>query len=348
MEGTTGSSCESTGSRNGTWGPLFVVGMSRAGTTWLSNCLQTHSKLTVVPETAFWGRSYVAPGSDGRYDHAQLDKLATRLTESLEFSITSKGVAYRQISPESCAQLVHDALLGPHRPLTPGESFERILEAVARAEGKAVAVEKTPHHVNWVERILRQLPHSRFVVLVREPHGFALSYKHQGDRQPPDVRTSFEALYHPLVCAWTWRRYAQAALAVVRDHPQQALLVRLEDMAARPGPTLERAQRFFGLIPEDLHTTEVARNTSFPDGCRPQLSAADLYWIDRLGARLMVSMEWPRRPVPRSRLAILRSLLVLPLWTARNWARLMSQSSSVWYYLSWISGPRARRDPPRN
>ncbi len=39
----------------------FIVGMSRSGTTWLSNSLNAHPSVAVFGETGFWGKMYIVP-----------------------------------------------------------------------------------------------------------------------------------------------------------------------------------------------------------------------------------------------------------------------------------------------
>ena len=51
-----------------------------------------------------------------------------------------------------------------------------------------MAVEKTPHHVRHVDRIRRHVPDARFVIMIRGPEEFLLSYKHKGDTKPDEIR----------------------------------------------------------------------------------------------------------------------------------------------------------------
>lgn len=65
----------------------------------------------------------------------------------------------------------------PRRPLARARARFVRESAAARAEGKALLVEKTPKHVHAVARIRRILPVARFVALVRNPYDTCLSLK---------------------------------------------------------------------------------------------------------------------------------------------------------------------------
>ena len=59
-------------------GPHFVVGMPRAGTTFLVRSLNQHPRVVSFGESRFWGNDWVEPGPDG-YDRAQLETVIERL-----------------------------------------------------------------------------------------------------------------------------------------------------------------------------------------------------------------------------------------------------------------------------
>ncbi|MHC5022666.1 MAG: sulfotransferase family protein [Planctomycetota bacterium] len=326
--------------------PRLIVGMSRAATTWLCKCLNEHPDVVAFGESLFWGRGYVTPHHAGRYDPAQVDDIRRRLrTGSCLEAVLGDGrgclsnldrARFGPLLDESFASL-------PTRP-APAEVFTALLEAVARGEGKSMAVEKTPHHLNWIDRILAAMPDARLVMMVREPYSFMLSYKHQGDRMEERVRRQFRRRYHPAGCAIVWRGAIRAALEAQRSCPRQVLLVEFSDVQDDPARVLDGVQRFFGLSPVALAARVPADNTSFPDQPRPALRGEDVFWMNRVAGRTIGAAGWSRRPAPREPLRILVSILRLPFWGLWNLfsLRRIVRGSILAYLWRWYRPVTAR------
>lgn len=327
----------------------FIVGMSRAGTTWVAKCLNEHPDAAVFGETLFWGRQYVEPGPDGRHDAAGLARLVAKLKHVLPLSTMPKSPAeagsagdLKRVTLEDYPDLVDRAFADAPPSLAPGEAFLRYARAFAEAEGKPLFIEKTPHHLNWIGRILAALPDARFAVLVRDPYDFMLSYKHQGDRQAPETRRMFDRLYHPIACAQIWRGYARAALDAAKRPGGAIHLVRFEALAADPAGEMRRIQEHFGLAPEPLHERVPPDNTSFPEGERKRLASRDEACMTFLAAREIAALGYSSRP-SASRAAVAAAALTLPAWGARNLLALRRQTQSLAPYLwRWIKGPSGR------
>ncbi len=314
----------------------FITGMSRAGTTWLSKCLNEHPEAAVFGESAFFGRFFLEPGEQGKYSPAELEKVAAHAREYIKGLAGGGPGCYKNIKADDADSLVDAAILG-HGPLSPSEAFLGIANAVADAEGKRAWIEKTPHHVNWVDRIMAFIPDARFVIMMRDPYGFMLSYKHQGDRKPERVRRNFEALYHPFGCAVVWRGYVGSALSAAGRYPAQVLLVQFSDLLEKPEETLLKVQHFFSLTPCKLADKVPPDNTSFPGGRRPELGGDDLFWMRVMAAKEMRELGAPSRPVPREPARIIISILRLPAWGIRNlWSMRRRANSPLNYLFRWL------------
>ena len=156
--------------------PCFIVGMPRAATTWMCKCLNEHPDACAFGETLFWGRQYVRPGHGGEHTPEEIERIEQRLASGhcvREMAGVGPG-SLRHVTPECFGALLRDAWGPLRRGAAPGELFAALCRSVADAEGKRLAVEKTPHHLNWIDRISEALPGARFVVMVREPYGFML------------------------------------------------------------------------------------------------------------------------------------------------------------------------------
>lgn len=322
--------------------PWFVAGMSRAGTQWVIKCLNEHSLVASFGETLFWGRAWVEPGPDGLYDAERLAKVRHNIRTLSNWAMLagSGPGCFKRIADR--ADL--DARLGAALdqivpPVSPAHTFRTLAGVVAAAEGKRYAVEKTPHHVNWIDRILEALPDARFVVMVRDPYGFIRSYKHQGDRRPEDQRRAFRKLYHPAIAAMVWRRYIRAAQHALERAGDQVLLVRFEEIKRDPQAILARIQQFLGLPIEPIAGRVPPDNTSFPGGKKLDLAFADVFWMNLIGGREMRRNGFERRRAGFHPFGLAASVLGLPMWFMRNITTLNKRASSpLTYFVSWLRG----------
>jgi hypothetical protein len=318
---------------------FFIAGMSRAGTNWLAKCLNEHPDSAVFGETAFWGRYFVEPGPDGRYTTEQMRGIVERLKTTTVQAFGTRGPgSLKHVSVDNISSLLDEAFQNCTEPMTPKEVFERLAEIITRVEGKHFAIEKTPHHINWIGRIVDHLPMAKFVVLAREPYGFMLSYKHQGDRKPPRIKESFERLYHPLVCGWIWRTYAKNCYAAAQRYPDRVHLVRFEDIETNPATVVQDVERFLGLSPLDLSSKVPPDNSSFPMEPRPILSSEDIFWMNLLARKEMKKHGYPMRPTPIAPWAVAGSIFGLPFWVIVNVFSLRNNvSGSLWRYIrQWL------------
>ena len=245
----------------------------------------------------------------------------------------------KRIRREDLPRIIDEAFDNLRAPIGPGEAFVHVCEAIARAEGKPNWIEKTPRHVNWADRIMEGLPETRFVVMVREPYGFMLSYKYQGARKREDLRRAFGRRYHPLGCALIWRANMRAALRLVERHPDRALLVRLEDVE-RDGPTsLAAVQEFLRLEPCRLVRGLPRReNTSFGENERPELEGAEIFWINLLARSEIERGGFQRRTESPDLLSVARSILSLPGWASHALSDIQerTEGSTLRYILRWL------------
>jgi hypothetical protein len=322
----------------------FIVGMSRAGTTWLSKCLNEQPDAAVFGETAYWGRGFVPPRADGSYGPEELRRVRQWLkTATWIIGLVGQGPGMlRRLTLQNLPDFIDQVMDDVQPPVTPAELYRLLCERVGRFEGKPIVIEKTPHHVNWIDRITAALPESRFVVMVRDPYSFMLSYKHQGDRKAEPVRQKYRLRIHPFGCAMVWRTFMRAAQAAVKRHPDRTLLVRFEDITRDPAGQLARVQTFLGLERAAVTDRIPPDNTSFPQGHRPELTDADLFWMRALAGRDVRACGQALRR-PRFGWPVLWSILTAPVWAVRNaidMRRIIAGPS--WRYLwRWLFPPRA-------
>lgn len=327
---------ESTNINQESFIPRFITGMSRSGTTWLGKCLNEHPDTAVFGESLYWGRAYVEPQEDDTYNCEQLDSILSRLTQRGCEAFLGKGNGnLKKITPNNLNHIIQTGFDKTEFVPTPVSVFKTICQTICEAEGKKNSIEKTPHHINWIDKIIKAMPNALFVIMVREPYGFMLSYKHQGDRLQEPLRTKFKRLYHPLICSLLWRGYIRATMYAVRSYPQNTLFIHTKDMKSNPESVLNEVQNFFLLHPvSNLANKIPADNSSFSIGERPSLKSEDIFWINLVAGKEISQFGFEKQVVTIKPLRILFSIFKLPIWIIRNFIHLNNETSgSVFQYI---------------
>ncbi len=330
----------------------FIVGMSRAGTTWLAKTLNEHSQVVVIGETSFFGRAWEDPGPSGIYSTDQVRAIAGRYTGRrgrVQVFFGGLGLlaggpgSYRRIDETNCEAVLARVLNDAHGPSTPRILFEQIAQGVADAEDKSVVVEKTPHHLNWVDRIAENFPESKFVVLVRDAYGFMRSYKHYVQTATALDGAGNNLNYHPAACAMIWRGYVRSAFDVLARYPDRTLRLDFDAMTRRPEESMERVQSFLGVARETIAGRVPRDNSSFKGRSAGELDPDDVFWMNLLAAAELRRMDIQPRPTAVGPKAIARSVGALGPWGYRAFRTLSArtQGSVVAYVRRWVNRPTA-------
>jgi hypothetical protein len=319
----------------------FIIGMSRSGTTWMVQALNRQSSAAAFGETGFWGKHFLGDRASS-YGPEECNRVLSRMPGE-------RGIQLEPRSGENLERLLGGAglrklfeplrreLVSGSARLTPREVFDRICGVVAGYSGKSLVVEKTPHHVNHVDRILAAYPNARFIVMQREPYGFMRSYKHQGDRKAERVRQGFEAVYHPIGCALVYRGYARSILRLRHAHPERVLAVSLERVADDGPGVLREVGNFLGLQIDAGCTLDKA-NSSFPAQDAAALAPEDVYWMNVIAGRQIRALGYTLAPTGPFTDG-LPSLVRLPGWAWRAVRRLAAYQNTglVGYLRRWLS-----------
>ncbi|MCP4837121.1 MAG: sulfotransferase, partial [Phycisphaera sp.] len=298
--------------------PRLIMGMPRGGTTAMTRALNADPRVAAYGESLFWGRHWVAPDDEGRLNADALSRAAELLRNNILVPYNGPGALAkdRRDMPEAGAAAILDSPAGSE----PAAAFKAVGEAIARLSRREIWVEKTPHHLQHLDRIFDAMPDARVLVMIREPEAFLRSYKHQGDRKSPEIRSRFHRLYHPMLASLVCRRTLQEAMHAKADWPDSVMLVRLDEVRADPPGVMARIRRHLEL--PDFHDQEFeASNSSFEGVTAPpkRLGAAEIIWLRLLTGRISKAMGLP---VPNRRIAPIRflgSAFGLLPWAIRNW-----------------------------
>jgi hypothetical protein len=244
---------------------VFIVGVSRSGTTLMRKVLGSHSRIAVAAENHFLGhllpwegaRVYLRRAGDLRDDAA-----VRRLVELVYAGRLQRPTWLREPSPywRWLTRSVPRADLET-RLLVAERSergvFSTLLRTYADRRHKAIMGEKTPAHVGWADTLLGWYPGGRIVHMVRDPRAVYVSELRRRLEHP--VSVPYRWLVHvPLLMrvfvlhevAWAWAGAVRHHRDLSRRYPGAYRMVRFEDLVRDPDATITGVCDFLGVAME--------------------------------------------------------------------------------------------------
>jgi hypothetical protein len=166
----------------------------------------------------------------GSWQHFLDDLLNAESTRTLNLDRADLGLHLRELPPGSYLR-----------------AFDLVLSAHAEREGCKRWGEKTLLAEFYANDILRALPATKVIHLVRDPRDVFASYRHAPWRTAvTGLRAKTSALLRGQM-AWTlgnWSASARLARANLTRHPGRYFVLRYEDLVGNPQATLERVCAF--------------------------------------------------------------------------------------------------------
>jgi Sulfotransferase family len=304
--------------------PVFIAGPDRSGTTLMYALLASHPNVSMVRRTNMW-----------RYFHGRYGDLTDQanLERCLDAMVGYRRM--RHLRPDR-DRIRREFLQGAP---TYGRLFALFHEHNATRSGATRWGDKSLHTEHYAERVFEEFPDARIIHMVRDPRDRYASVRARHGRELSRVGPS----------TGRWLASARAARRNQARYPGRYLLVRYEDLAREPGPTVRRVCVATGLdyspcllslsgAPEHR---DGGGNSSFGDlepglistraigRFRVAVPPADVAFIQLVAGRLMVALGYDRAGVeltPSSRVHFWLAKLPVDLarmlgWMALAWAR---------------------------
>jgi hypothetical protein len=298
---------------------IFIVGVSRSGTTLTRRILDRHSRIGIATENHYLGHLLAWEGARHyfrRVGDLRDDAAVGRLVELIYSGELQRRSRLRELSPywhwltERVPRADLEArLLASDR--TERGIFAALLRLYADRRGKAVMGEKTPAHLAYAETLLAWFPDGRIVHCLRDPRAIYVSELRRRTEDPASVpyrqlvRTPrLLALFVLLQVVWAWAAAVQRHRTLRRRYPDRYRVLRFEDLVAQPAATLGDLCAFLGvaLEPRMLEQKVTSRGANVgqagfdagaADRWRSAISRRAQRTIERLlGARLL-EMGYP-------------------------------------------------------
>ena len=244
---------------------IFIVGVSRSGTTLMRRILDKHSRIGIATENHFLG--HLLPWEGTRHYFPRLgdlhdDATVHALVELIYSGALQRRSRLRELSPywrwltsKVPPEDIEAYVLASDR--TDRGLFEAFLRIYADRRGKAVMGEKTPAHLDYVDELLAWFPDARIVHCLRDPRAIFVSELRRRTGHAAGVPYRQLAMVPALLSrfvllqvVWAWARAVHQHRRLVRRYPDRYRLVRFEDVVAQPEATLDDLCAFLGLEAE--------------------------------------------------------------------------------------------------
>ncbi len=244
---------------------IFIVGVSRSGTTLMRRILDKHSRIGIATENHYLGHLLAWEGARHyfrRLGDLQDDDNVHALVEHIYSGQMQRRSRLRDLSPywRWLTERVPPAdiearLLASDR--TERGVFEAFLRIYADRRGKAIMGEKTPAHLAYVETLLDWFPDGRVIHCMRDPRAVYVSELRRRREHavgfPYRQLAVTPALLEGFVLwqvVWAWAAAVHRHRALSRRYPDHYRLLRFEDLVAAPDATLDGLCEFLGVVPE--------------------------------------------------------------------------------------------------
>lgn len=213
--------------REGSTGPVFIVGMSRSGTKLLRDLLNRHARVAFPTiETQFLPMAVQRLGRDTEFtDNVLREFFEIVRTSPFYLNARSEGLTVdedtfiREVDRSDWTTVTRDLLMA---------------SVVRRPHEPAVWGDKTPAYLAHLDLLESTFSGARFVHIVRDPRDRCLSVRNVWGK----------SVYR---AAHRWARQVSRASKFGKGRSRTYVEVRFEDLLAAPEKTMRRVSRFLGI-----------------------------------------------------------------------------------------------------
>ncbi len=162
---------------------IFIVGVSRSGTTLMRRILDKHSRIGIATENHYLGHLLAWEGTRSyfrRVGDLREDASIRRLVELIYSGDLQRRSRLRELSPywrwlteRVPREDIEAYLLASDR--SERGVFQAFLRIYADRRGKVIMGEKTPAHLAYVDTLLTWFPDARVIHCMRDPRAIYVS-----------------------------------------------------------------------------------------------------------------------------------------------------------------------------
>lgn len=247
---------------DGPSGYIFIVGLSRSGTTLMRNVLNQSDWIAISRENHFLGHLVGAEGMRQKF-HKFGDLSNDQNVQKLVDHLYSGGSErsswlrrasshWRWITRRIDRQEFTKKLLETDR--SERAFFILLMQLFADKKGKPIMGEKTPAHFRYVETLLSWFPEAKIIHMMRDPRGIFVSEWHRRQKEAqsfPYRQLKKLPILMKLVILLqttiTWREGAQRCCESRKKYPLNYYTQRFEGLVSDPESQVKELCAFIGV-----------------------------------------------------------------------------------------------------
>jgi hypothetical protein len=290
-------------------GYIFIVGLSRSGTTLMRNVLNQSDLIAISRENHFLGHLIGAEGMRQKFHKfgdLSIDENVHKLVDYLYSGGSERSSWFRRasshwrwITRRVDRQEFTQKLLETDR--SERAFFTLLMQLFADKKGKPIMGEKTPAHFRYAETLLNWFPEAKIIHMMRDPRGIFVSEwrRRQKEAQSFPYRQLkrlpiLMKLVILLQTTMTWREGARRGRENQKKYPLNYYMQRFEDLVSDPEIHVKELCAFIGVPfqPTMLEQTVVSmgfqeKQTGFDSGAAdrwkkhitPAIDAWFRFWL---------------------------------------------------------------------
>ncbi|MEM2125342.1 MAG: sulfotransferase [Candidatus Methanosuratincola sp.] len=189
--------------------PIFIAGPDRSGTTLMYALMASHPEISMVRRTNMWRYFYRRYG-----DLSHPENLERCLRDMVKYN------RMRHLKPDP-ERIRREFLLGEP---TYGNLFSLFHRHHAERAGKRRWGDKSLHTEHYVNEILDEFPAARIIHMTRDPRDRYASVRKRHHQDNPRIGAA----------VGRWLLSMKRAQQNTKEHPENCLIVRYEELASNP------------------------------------------------------------------------------------------------------------------
>lgn len=241
--------------------PVFIVGVSRSGTTLIRKTLNSSDSFAISNENHFLGHLIASEGARfkfRRFGDLSNDDNARALVNFIYSGEFARSSRFRGISRQWTWIIQRIPQADFLQRLLASDRSERALFTVmmqvyADHYGKPIMGEKTPSHVRYVPTLLEWYPDAKVLHMLRDPRGIFVSELSR--RKKEAVTTPYKQLrrveflfklFIVLETTLAWSESISRCREYKRCYPNNYYMLRFEDLVTQPETHIRRLCDYLG------------------------------------------------------------------------------------------------------
>lgn len=278
---------------------IFIVGVSRSGTTLLRRTLNASDQIAIASENHFLGHLVASEGTRHKFrsfgdlrDDDHVRRLVNYIYSD-DFRNSSKLREVSTLWRWIVRHVPRDDFL--RRVLESDRSeralFTIMMQVFADHEGKPIIGEKTPAHVRYVPTLLEWFPEGRVIHMLRDPRGVFVSELRRRAEQPHSAPFRYLKRFGPLFKLYillqttiTWFESVRLYTRYRARYPDRYYLLKFEDLVCEPEEQIRRLCAFLGVEFQDTMLDQRVVSKGFQAGQAGFDARAAERWKEHIGA----------------------------------------------------------------